>query len=135
MNILFFEVGQNLVWKNVLATIQKDISGFVEDGGWGTVLGESDEEGQEDEEAEAGDSEFSPDTQGVNYLLHTDPQDGDSESSDDDDIEGDDDFDEEEDDDDDELSDVLDLENLSDQEEDEEEEEEIPRKKTHQQKQ
>jgi nucleosome binding factor SPN SPT16 subunit len=29
MNILFFEVAQNLVWKNVLSTIQKDIEGFV----------------------------------------------------------------------------------------------------------
>lgn len=46
MNIVFFEVAQNLVWKNVLATIQKDIAGFVEDGGWSTVLGESDEEGE-----------------------------------------------------------------------------------------
>lgn len=65
MNILFFEVGQNLVWKNVLATIQKDIQGFVEDGGWGTVLGESDDEGEREEEAEAADSEFTPDAQGV----------------------------------------------------------------------
>lgn len=67
MNILFFEVGQNLVWKNVLATIQKDIQGFVEDGGWGTVLGESDEEEAEDEDPEAGDSEFSPHSEGVKY--------------------------------------------------------------------
>ena len=29
MNILFFEVAQNLVWKNVLGTISKDIEGFV----------------------------------------------------------------------------------------------------------
>lgn len=51
-----------MVWKNVLGTIQKDIAGFVEDGGWGTVLGESDEGsdvgGDEGEEGE--DSEFSP---------------------------------------------------------------------------
>jgi len=53
----------------VLATIQKDITGFVEDGGWGTVLGESDEEGVEEDEAEAGDSEFSPDSQGVMHIL------------------------------------------------------------------
>jgi nucleosome binding factor SPN SPT16 subunit len=49
MNILFFEVGQNLVWKNVLQTITKDLDGFLADGGWGTVLGESDGEGDEDE--------------------------------------------------------------------------------------
>lgn len=53
------------MWKNVLATIQKDIQGFVEDGGWGTVLGESDEEEAEDEDPEAGDSEFSPHSEGV----------------------------------------------------------------------
>lgn len=119
MNILFFEVGQNLVWKNVLATIQKDIQGFVEDGGWGTVLGESDEEEAEDEDPEAGDSEFSPHSEGVNQFINIQSADSDfSEEVDDEDAD-DDDFD----DDDESESDVVDFDNLSEQEDDDEEEE------------
>lgn len=63
MNILFFEVGQNLIWKNVLGTIQKDVAGFVEDGGWGTVLGESDDEEAVEGIEEEEDSEFTPENQ------------------------------------------------------------------------
>ncbi|CAD8115753.1 unnamed protein product [Paramecium sonneborni] len=110
MNLLFFEVGQNLVWKNVLAQIQKDIPGFVQDGGWTNILAESEEEGDEEDDPEEGDSEFSPDQSG------DDGEDDDSDFTEDD---GDDDGDDD-DEDDEELSDVLDLNNISEQDEDDE---------------
>ncbi|CAD8166538.1 unnamed protein product [Paramecium pentaurelia] len=111
MNLLFFEVGQNLVWKNVLAQIQKDIPGFVQDGGWTNILAESEEEGDEEDDPEAGDSEFSPGESG-------DDGEDDSDFTEDDE-DGDEDADADEDDDDDEdLSDVLDLNNISEQDDD-----------------
>lgn len=62
MNIIYFEVAQNLVWKNVLQTILKDLPGFIEDGGWATVLGGSDEENEDEDllDGEKEDSEFTP---------------------------------------------------------------------------
>ncbi|CAD8117267.1 unnamed protein product [Paramecium sonneborni] len=112
MNLLFFEVAQNLVWKNVLAQIQKDIPGFVQDGGWTNILAESEEEEGEDDDPEAGDSEFSPEQSGDDG---DDDDDSDfTEDGDDDDDGGSDD----EEDDDEDLSDVLDLNKISDQDED-----------------
>ena len=59
------------MWKNVLQTITKDLPGFVEDGGWATVLGGSEDEGDDEDlpEGEREDSEFTP-GESVNRILY-----------------------------------------------------------------
>lgn len=116
MNILFFEVVQNLVWKNVLATIQKDIQGFIEDGGWATVLGDSDGEDESGNEFPEDESEFKPDGD-----VDDDDYSGDDDGEDDDEDDYDDDDEEEE--------DVIDFDKLSEENSDEDSEEESEKPK------
>lgn len=59
-DIVFYEIGQNMLWKNVLKTIRQDPEGFLTDGGWEAVLGDepSDPDGEGVEES---GSDFQPD--------------------------------------------------------------------------
>ncbi len=44
--ILYHETPINILWKNILRDIQKDVEGFWSDGGWMSLLGQqSDDEG------------------------------------------------------------------------------------------
>lgn len=57
-DIKYYETNQNMLWKNVMKMVQKDIPGFLEDGGWATVLG--DDEGEEGDDEEDEESDFEP---------------------------------------------------------------------------
>lgn len=62
----FYESPVNLLWKNIIADIKKDVKQFWDDGGWGLITGgdESEGEGESAEEMDDGESDFEPDDSG-----------------------------------------------------------------------
>ncbi len=47
MELIYFESSRNFNWSNILTTIKKDMRGFIEDGGWNIILGDSEDEEDE----------------------------------------------------------------------------------------
>jgi nucleosome binding factor SPN SPT16 subunit len=56
-DIVFYESGQNILWKNVIKTINEDIEGFWQDGGWSFLGHEGDDGESEEEDEEQGEEE------------------------------------------------------------------------------
>ncbi|EGR30454.1 metallopeptidase family m24, putative [Ichthyophthirius multifiliis] len=94
-DILYFESTKNFALVNILKTIRADIQGFVEDGGWNILLGESDNE--EENEQELDDESFNISGDEEEYESDDDFSDSDDDYTEDseDDFTGDEDLSEE----------------------------------------
>lgn len=60
LEIVWYEGAINMKWTNIFKEIQKDVNGFLEEGGWDGWFGE-DSAAEEEEEIMDGDSSYSED--------------------------------------------------------------------------
>jgi nucleosome binding factor SPN SPT16 subunit len=91
VDILFFDNPGSYKWNAVLQKINTDVKGFMEDGGWGTILGDIEPEGEDGEEGDDDsddESEFEPDSDASSDDEYQSESEGDDDDDDDDEFDG-----------------------------------------------